>query len=131
CSAMAQRFGPTKLPPPPGPNDPIRVGIVSGFFRHHSVWKIITRGWLSQIDRRRFKMFGYHTGGRQDAQTEIAASLCERFVQGPLLLEKWRETILADAPHVLIYPEIGMDGMAARLAVQRLARVQCNSWGHP
>src|SRR6185312_6421819 len=37
----------------------------------------------------------------------------------------------ADAPHVLIYPEIGMDPMAARLAALRLAPVQCSSWGHP
>jgi predicted O-linked N-acetylglucosamine transferase (SPINDLY family) len=38
---------------------------------------------------------------------------------------------LADAPHVLIYPEIGMEPFALALAAQRLAPVQCNSWGHP
>jgi predicted O-linked N-acetylglucosamine transferase (SPINDLY family) len=32
---------------------------------------------------------------------------------------------------VLIYPEVGMHPLAARLAAQRLAPVQCNSWGHP
>ena len=29
------------------------------------------------------------------------------------------------------YPELGMDPMAPRLAAQRLAPVQCVSWGHP
>jgi predicted O-linked N-acetylglucosamine transferase (SPINDLY family) len=32
---------------------------------------------------------------------------------------------------VLIYPEVGMDRIATLLAAQRLAAVQCNSWGHP
>jgi predicted O-linked N-acetylglucosamine transferase (SPINDLY family) len=45
--------------------------------------------------------------------------------------DAWRRTILADAPHALVYPEIGMDPMAVRLAAQRLAPVQCNFWGHP
>jgi protein O-GlcNAc transferase len=38
---------------------------------------------------------------------------------------------LDDAPHVLIFPEIGMDKLSAQLAAQRLAAVQCVSWGHP
>jgi protein O-GlcNAc transferase len=46
-------------------------------------------------------------------------------------LDAWRRTILDDAPHVLIYPEIGMDKVSAQLAGQRLAAVQCVSWGHP
>jgi protein O-GlcNAc transferase len=32
---------------------------------------------------------------------------------------------------VLIFPEIGMDQVSAQLAAQRLAAVQCASWGHP
>jgi predicted O-linked N-acetylglucosamine transferase (SPINDLY family) len=32
---------------------------------------------------------------------------------------------------VLIYPEVGMDQVCMQLAAQRLAPVQCNSWGHP
>ena len=42
---------------------------------------------------------------------------CDRFVQGPLPGDRWREEILADRPHILIYPEIGMDpgvGLARR-----------------
>jgi predicted O-linked N-acetylglucosamine transferase (SPINDLY family) len=119
------------MPEPPRPDEPVRVGIVSGFFLQHSNWKIPIKGWLSQLDRRRFRIFGYHTGTQYDGQTEAASGLCERFVQGPLSLDGWRNTILADRPHVLIYPEVGMNPVAARLAAQRLARVQCNSWGHP
>ena len=45
--------------------------------------------------------------------------------------DAWRRTILADAPDALVYPEIGIDPIAVRLAAQRRAPVQCNFWGHP
>ena len=56
------------------PDEPVRVGIVSGFFRQHSNWKIPIKGWLSQIDRRRFRIFGYHTGVKEDDETKEAAA---------------------------------------------------------
>ncbi len=128
---MAERYPPAPMPSPPAPGEPVKVGIVSAFFWAHSNWKIPIKGWLSQLDRQRFRLFGYHTGTRRDSETAVAAALCERFVQDQLSTDRWRETILADAPHVLIYPEIGMDPLSARLAAQRLAPVQCTSWGHP
>jgi protein O-GlcNAc transferase len=131
CRVMAARYEPAKLPAPPEPGEPVRVAIVSGFFRQHSNWKIPIKGWLSQLDRRRFRLFGYYTADEGDAETEAAAALCERFVRGPLALDAWRQAVLADAPHVIIYPEIGMDRVSAQLAAQRLAPVQCNAWGHP
>ncbi|HEY2227481.1 MAG TPA: tetratricopeptide repeat protein [Xanthobacteraceae bacterium] len=131
CRIMAERYPAAALASPPRPDERMRVGIVSGFFWRHSVWKIPVRGWLSQIDRRRFQVFGYHTGAKQDACTREAAGLCDRFVQGPLSIERWRDLILADAPHVLIHPDIGMNAVSAQLAAQRLAAVQCTSWGHP
>ena len=131
CRIMAERYPPAALAPPPRPGERIRLGIVSGFFWGHSVWKIPVRGWLSQIDRRRFQIFGYHTGSKEDAATKEAASLCDRFVQGPLSIDRWRDVILDDAPHALIHPDIGMNAVSARLAALRLAAVQCNSLGHP
>jgi protein O-GlcNAc transferase len=127
---MAATYPPAPLPSPPAPGERLRVGIVSGFFHQHTVWTLMLRGWLTQFDRQRFMLFGYHTGTRRDDATILAASLCERFRVG-LSGHGWREAILADAPHVLIYPEFGMDPVAAGLAAQRLARVQCVSWGHP
>jgi protein O-GlcNAc transferase len=131
CRIMAARYGNAALPGAPIADEPVRVGIVSGFFRRHSNWKIPISGWLTQLDRARFRLFGYHTGRASDEETKTAAGLCARFVQGPLPVEGWRRVILDDAPHVLIYPEVGMDRVAAQLAAQRLAPVQCNAWGHP
>jgi protein O-GlcNAc transferase len=131
CRVLGSRFATPCLPPPPMAGEPIRVGIVSGFFRQHSNWKIPIKGWLKMLNRDRFQLFGYYTGVERDGETDIAASLCARFVQGPLSLDAWREAIGADAPHVLLFPEIGMDKVSAQLAGMRLAAVQCTSWGHP
>ncbi|WP_024507210.1 tetratricopeptide repeat protein [Bradyrhizobium sp. ARR65] len=131
CKVMAARYGAPPMPKAPAPHEPIRIGIVSGFFRQHSNWKVPIKGWLKMLDRDRFQLFGYHTSSDRDAETELAAGLCSRFVQGPLSLDAWRQTVLDDAPHVLLYPEIGMDKVSAQLAAQRLAPVQCCSWGHP
>jgi protein O-GlcNAc transferase len=131
CRVMAERYPPVKAKTSVASSELIRVGIVSGYFRQHSNWKIPVKGWISQLDRQRFQIFGYHTGLIRDDQTVLAARMCDRFVQGPLPINAWRNKILSDAPHVLIYPEIGMDPVAVKLAAQRLAPVQCNSWGHP
>ena len=131
CKVMSERYPTPALALPPGPGEPVRVGIVSEYFRNHSVWKLNIRGWLHQLDRQRFQVFGYHTGKRRDAATMEAQSLCSRFVQGPLPADRWREAILTDMPHILIYPEVGMGPVAAQLAAQRLAPTQCNFAGHP
>ena len=129
--AMARQFPPAPLPAPPAPGEPIRVGIVSSFYYSHSNWKIPIKGWMGQLDRSRFHVTGYHLGVIHDAQTDAAAGLCDTFVHRILDTEGWRRTILADAPHVLIYPGLLMDTSSLQLAAQRLAPVQCNSWGHP
>jgi protein O-GlcNAc transferase len=131
CQVLAKRHAPAEMPPPPRPGEPIRVGIISGFFFQHSVWKVAIRGWVTQLDRERFQLFGYHTGSKQDAETTVARNRCHRFLQGPRSMESWRQVILADRPHVLLHPEIGMNRESAELAAQRLAPVQCSSIGHP
>jgi protein O-GlcNAc transferase len=131
CKIMAGRYQPLDMPAAPVADEPIRLGIISGFFRQHSNWKVPIKGWLKMLVRTRFRVFGYHTAVEQDGETEMAAALCERFVAGPRPLDAWRAEIEGDAPHVLLFPEIGMDKVSAQLAAMRLAPVQCTSWGHP
>ncbi len=125
------------LAAPPAPARPrrsgetLRVGLVSGFFCEHTIHTLFLRPWLEQFDRGRFRLFGFHTGSRRDDRTAAAAARCESFVWGARPDALWREAVLLEAPDVLLYPEIGMDPVAARLAAQRLAPVQCVAWGHP
>jgi predicted O-linked N-acetylglucosamine transferase (SPINDLY family) len=116
---------------PPAPGEPIRVAIVSGQFFGHSVLKFPIWGWVSQLDRRRFRLLGYHTSGRTDVETARIWRSFDRFVRGPLPVERWCELIRGDAPHVVIFPEIGMDPVTPKLAGLRLAPIQCGSMGHP
>lgn len=128
---MSDHLTDAALPGTPQPGERIRVGIVCGFFRQHPVWRIVARGWVTQLDRTRFQLIGYYTSSLRDSETEIAAAHCDSFVQGAIGPQALRARIIQDAPHVLIYPEIGMDRTSAWLAAQRLAPLQCSSWGHP
>ena len=127
----AKKFPSAEFASPPAPGEPIRVGIVAGFFWLHSVWKVGVKGWVTQLDPQRFKLFGYHTSHKEDAETALAKERCHKFVQGPHTTEQWRQLILADKPHIILYPEIGMNHEAAELAAMRLAPVQCSFIGHP
>ncbi len=114
---------------PPRAGERVRLGIVSGFFHEHTLWRLMLKGWLRHIDRDRFEVTAYHTGLTEDEQTALARQLCPRFVTGSA--QAIRDAILADRPHALLYPEIGMDRVAARLGAERLAPLQCVAWGQP
>jgi protein O-GlcNAc transferase len=131
CRAIGAQFRQSSPPASPEAGEQVRVGFVSSHFYAHSNWKIPIKGWMSRLDRDRFTIFGYHLGRQRDQETEVAAKLCFRFVHRAMSLEGWRDEILADAPHVLIYPGLLMDELSLQLAGQRLAPVQCNSLGHP
>jgi predicted O-linked N-acetylglucosamine transferase (SPINDLY family) len=110
---------------------PLRVGVVSQYFRHHSVWNALVKGWFQQLDRERFELQGFCLGAESDAETQLARSRAARFVQGPMPLRAWVEAILDAQPDVLIYPEVGMDPTTVKLASLRLAPLQAATWGHP
>jgi predicted O-linked N-acetylglucosamine transferase (SPINDLY family) len=128
---VGRAFPPAPLAPPPAAGEPIRIGIASAFFYNHSNWKIPIKGWLAGLDRTRFHISCYHLGGPRDADTALAETMCDRFVHRALDTAGWRREILADAPHVMVYPGLLMDTQSLQLAAQRLARVQMTSWGHP
>jgi predicted O-linked N-acetylglucosamine transferase (SPINDLY family) len=109
----------------------IRVGIVSGHIREHSVWDAIVRGWVHELDRKRFELLLFHLGAKHDEETALARTRATQFEQGPKALREWVELIRSHRPDVLIYPEIAMDMTAVKLASLRMARVQMTTWGHP
>jgi protein O-GlcNAc transferase len=115
--------------PRPPLSQKVRIGIVSGYFCEHTIWRLMLKGWLTELDRSCFEVHVYHTGAIEDAQTALAAKACDRYTRGSA--HDIRSAILTDCPHVLLYPEIGMDPVCARLAGERLAPVQCVSWGQP
>jgi predicted O-linked N-acetylglucosamine transferase (SPINDLY family) len=119
--------------PPAGDrrHQPLRIGIVSSHFRSHSVWNAPAKGWFRELDATRFALYAFDLGTGEDAQTKFAQSRAARYEAGPRDLRQWVEAIRACEPDVLIYPEVGMHPMTARLAALRLAPLQAASWGHP
>jgi Tfp pilus assembly protein PilF len=65
-----------RLAPPPRSGERVRLGIVSGFFRDHTIFRLFLEGWLTELDRDRFEVIGFHTGRADDAR---GAALCETF----------------------------------------------------
>ena len=117
--------------PPPSRRPKVALGIVSANFCTHSVWNAIIKGLLLQLDRTRFELHLFSVGGVEDEETALAKSLASRFEQGRKDLHEWAQAIRGSRLDVLVYPEIGMDGITARLAGMRLAPVQAMTWGHP
>jgi protein O-GlcNAc transferase len=113
------------------PRERVRLALVSGHVRRHPVWDVISRGIVSELDRKGFEVFIYHTGGLADAETEWARRHADRFIQGPMRRCGWLERLEQDRPDVILYPELGMDPMSCALAARRLAPVQAAAWGHP
>ena len=109
----------------------IRLGFVSGFFNAHSVWKIPLQGWLDNLDRSEFELFGYFTGSRSDNITKKAAKAFDRFEYNCVSVEEWAEKIVEDNLDVLVFPEFGMDSMTVRIGCLRLAPLQVAFGGHP
>ena len=128
--ASAATYPPVPQPTAPCDGERVRVGFASSFLHLHSVSKT-HGGWIEHLDRSRFAVFGYQFSELTDAVSERILSGCDSFARGVMDVAKWRARILADAPHVLVYLDIGMEQIAVRVAALRLAQVQCTTWGHP
>lgn len=127
---FSARYPEFALAPQVAPAEPIRVGVVADEFRNHSVWKVILKGWVTQLDRERFALYGYATNEHGDVETEIARNYCVNFIQGKFSLDEWAEKIRADHLHVVIYSATGMAKTPSLLATLRLAPMQCVATGH-
>ena len=126
------RFAERPAMPPISVKEPLRIGIVSGFFNIHSVWKIPISGWIKNLDKQRFSLYGYYTGHKKDKATDEARNFFTRFVEGCHSFENLCHTIAKDNLHILLYPEIGQDPVTLKLAALNLAPIQCSSaLGHP
>ncbi|WP_019504759.1 tetratricopeptide repeat protein [Pleurocapsa sp. PCC 7319] len=112
-------------------NEKIRIGFVSRYFYEHSVWKIPMKGWVENLNRSEFELFGYHTDFQRDRETSRIAKVFDKFIQGPQTLKKWADIIQKDKLHILIFPEFGMDTATVRLGCLKLAPVQIAFGGHP
>lgn len=133
CRAMGAAYPDYVRPlevPATAPQERLRIGIVSSHFHCHSNWRAIMAGWLSGLDSSRFAIHAYSLGTKQDDCTATARALSAHFVTGERPFEEWGQTILGDRLHVLLYPAVGTYSLLTKLAMLRLAPVQCVAAGH-
>ena len=114
---------------PPGKR--IRLGIVSGDIRLHSVWMALIKGWFQSFDLERFEFVVFSLADQVDPETSWARSKSDVFVGGPRTLPHWVAAMREQNCEILLYPAVGLRPMALKLASLRLAPVQINTWGHP
>jgi protein O-GlcNAc transferase len=120
--------------PSPKPAERVRVGLMSHFYRLHSISK--THGaWATALDREKFEVTLIYTGTTKDVMTEQLAAKCEHFLHRPLTGVLSNPEFLTDLRNrqfdVLIYPDLGMTPAYGVIAALPLAPVQCNGLGHP
>jgi protein O-GlcNAc transferase len=133
CAAFMSRLPrPALSDPPDAPvGRKLRLGIVSGQIREHSVFAALIKGWLHHLDRDRFEIHAFHLSTVVDQETEAAMKSLASFDNRPKSLSAWVEALSRARLDVILYPEIGMDPLTVKLASMRLAPVQATSWGHP
>ena len=107
-----------------------RIGIVSAHLMDHTVSRYF-RTMIAKLDRRRFDVHVWYTGGTLDASTAAIAANVESFVETRVDVLSLAREIRAAKLDVLVYPEIGMDAKHQALASLRLAPIQCALYGHP
>ena len=109
----------------------IRLGIVSAHINSHPVWNAIVKGWFQKLDRNRFDLHVFYLGDRKDKETEFAKKSSNKFTEKKKGLKEWIASIFDQNIDVLVYPELGMNPLAVKLASMRLAPIQIATWGHP
>lgn len=108
----------------------IVVAFLSGFVWRHTNWRM-KRAWLKYLDRNRFYVVCLHLGERQDEMTEEIRGYSDEFHYLPSDYDGAVAVLDQMRPDVVFYPEVGMSGLAQRLAAGRFAPVQCCAIGHP
>ncbi|HEY2396144.1 MAG TPA: hypothetical protein VGH81_09240 [Rudaea sp.] len=118
------------LRPAPGTGR-IRVGLISQFFRNHSIGRT-SRGLFAGLSREQFEVTAIFIPPLVDDEFSraIRHDAEHTLVVAPDLRQA-REEIAALQLDVLFFQDIGMEPFGYFLSFARLAPVQCVSFGHP
>ncbi len=111
-------------------HDRIRIGIVSAHLMDHTVARYF-RNMIAGLNRQRFDVRVWYSGGILDASTAAVAANVDAFFDTRIGVRSLAHEIRAAELDALVYPEIGMDPKHQALAALRLAPVQCALYGHP
>jgi predicted O-linked N-acetylglucosamine transferase (SPINDLY family) len=111
----------------------IRVGFVSKYFHYHSVSLCFNELIRSLAGMEDFEVFMLCTdqSPKKDAMFTALESVCSSSLVVPPNIGEAQKAVAALKLDILVFTELGMDGLAYYLAFARLAPVQVLFGGHP
>src|SRR5262249_32574235 len=102
------------------PERRIRIGLVSRFFRNHSISNT-TRGLIEQLDREHFEVIVIRlVPSPGDQSAALIDKAADRVVTVPPGLQPAREAIASLQLDVLFYQDVGLEPVSYFLAFARL-----------
>jgi protein O-GlcNAc transferase len=115
---------------PNKPNGKIRVGLLSVYFRRHSIGRLM-QGLIAEISKEDFEIVVFTPQGQRDAIARDIQANADKVIFFPDNTTEAQQAIAAEELDILFYADLGMDVRTYFLAFARLAPVQCVTWGHP
>lgn len=120
----------TAKPPAPPEGRRLKVGMVSRFFRQHTIG-LLFAGLVAELPRDRFEVTVMTYDMALDRDWHTIAKSADHALLLPSKLAEAHEAIAALELDVLLFPDIGMEPATYFLTYARLAPVQAVCWGHP
>lgn len=107
-----------------------RIAIASAHCHQHSVSRV-WRDLICALPRDQFELGVFQLSQNDDDSTAKWRLRADHYETGNEPPRFWRERLIAYAPEVIVYLDIGMEPSTQTLASLRLAPVQVTTWGHP
>lgn len=107
-----------------------RVVYVSAYTYEHTVTRLFGP-LLTRLDPDLVETHLLQLDPATDASTHSLQSGVAHVHKGPLEARAWCELLIALAPDLIVYSDVGMHPLTQGLAALRLAPVQAVLWGHP
>jgi len=108
----------------------LRVGLVSGMWRHHTVTKLFGE-MVRGLDRERIETSLFYAESSHDQVTQGFIDNADAFIVLTRSLQSQADAVRARQLDLLVYLDVGMTTTSNALAALRLAPVQAMLWGHP
>ncbi len=112
------------------PGERIRIIYISEGFSYN-VAGLLLPSLYRYADRQHFQIYTYFVNEQADHLTDQFRLYSDVFRQLPESIDQVCQQITLDAPHIIVFPAIGMRPFITQLACLRLAPVQCATWLHP
>jgi protein O-GlcNAc transferase len=108
----------------------IRLGVCSRHLSSHTIG-ILWADLFARLDREKFEISLFHTQPLVHRTPHSLMGRVDQEFRLPLTMKGARKVIEERELDILYYPDLGMDPLTYFLAFNRLAPVQCATWGHP